>query len=78
MFVFFNYRFRRVKLTQAGWTIFHEEDNQEMIVAVMANNFYDVSNFINGSMPLDGEQIARPLRIIYPTNRVKKVIVINV
>ena len=75
--VFLNYRFKRVKLTQACWTIFHEEDNPEMILAVIGNNFYDVSSFINGTMPLDGEQIAKPLRIIYPTNRLKKVIVIS-
>ena len=64
-------------MTQACWTIFHEEGHPEMILAVIGNNFYDVSSFINGAMPLDGESIASPLRIIYPTNRLKKVIVIS-
>ncbi len=73
----FNNRFRKVKLTQAGWTIFHEEGHPDMIVAVIGNNFYDVFSFISGAMPLDGENIVRPLKIIYPTNRTKKVSLIQ-
>jgi hypothetical protein len=71
-------RFRRVKLTQAGWTIFHEEGNPDNIVAVIGNHFYDVFTFISGAMPLDGEIIVKPLRIIYPTNRIKKVSVLHI
>ena len=62
-----------MKLTQSGFTIVHEEEDENMILALIGNNFYDVANFISGKMPIAGENIVRSLRIMYANVRAQKV-----
>lgn len=64
--------FNKVKLTKASLTIVHEENDESIPVAEIANNFYGVAKFVNGEMPIDGENIVKPMTIIFPSNRLKK------